>query len=402
MFMGFPTRYSKRLSILIVALLTLVYQALEFGHTDHPNVLMAISTLYFLAILICVFKRLVFQKVFMFFALSLMVLSIQIFSKLFINLFIPDDDIHFLKVTSIVAMFLNLAYLGLGIKFGRQFLDKLFSSGDEVDWALYSLGALFAFLIWMAFLHSPSGLAFYIALWLFIPWNVGILCYSIISSHSKLQAQHERDMSSEILSSGRGYYEKLTGMTEHLNRLHHDYKHQLNSIQKMLATGRNEDAQEYLEKLNAATKESVIYDYCDNQVINALLSSFAERCEKEGISFSVKIALLPLETIDNYELCIIVGNLLENAVTASFRTPERRKRYIDLHMRPCDDNYGIKVENSYDGVLKHEGKELFSTKKGGGLGINSIKSVAKRHGGEYVPAWDDAKFAAFVLLKPGM
>jgi len=36
-----------------------------------------------------------------------------------------------------------------------------------------------------------------------------------------------------------------------------------------------------------------LYDYCRNRVLNALLSGFAERCEKEQISFTVKIELLP-------------------------------------------------------------------------------------------------------------
>lgn len=68
-------------------------------------------------------------------------------------------------------------------------------------------------------------------------------------------------------------------------------------------------------------------------------------------------------------------------------------------MRTREGQYGIKVENSYDGILNNNGKELFTTKKDGGMGINSIKSVAKRHKGEYSPYWDDEKFSAFVVLK---
>jgi hypothetical protein len=68
-------------------------------------------------------------------------------------------------------------------------------------------------------------------------------------------------------------------------------------------------------------------------------------------------------------------------------------------MRPREGQYGIKVENSYDGILKNEGKTLYTTKKDGGLGIKSIVSVARSHNGEYVPVWDEKKFSAFVVLK---
>jgi hypothetical protein len=68
-------------------------------------------------------------------------------------------------------------------------------------------------------------------------------------------------------------------------------------------------------------------------------------------------------------------------------------------MKPHEHQYGIKVENSYDGVLKHEGKTLYTTKKDGGLGIKSILSVARRYDGEYTPVWDEKMFSAFVVLK---
>jgi signal transduction histidine kinase len=325
--------------------------------------------------------------------------SAAAFSHNLIGLLIPFENNAFLLVFLLFALLLNFAYLGLAIKFGRQFMDKLFGHGSNVDWALYSIWTLFTYGIFLMHRHMPGSHALHIALWLFIPWTIALICYLVIAIHRRMRLEHEHALAREILSSGRAYYDKLTSMTEHLRHLHHDYKHQLNSIQKMLETDHSEDVQEYLIKLNAATKNDIIYNYCNNQVLNALLSSFAERCEREGISFSVKIILPSSETIDNYELCIIIGNLLENALSACIRTPEGRKRYIDLSMRPREDNYGIKVENSYDGVLKHEDKQLFSTKKNGGFGIKSIKSVTKRHSGEYIPVWDDEKFSAFVLLK---
>ena len=50
-------------------------------------------------------------------------------------------------------------------------------------------------------------------------------------------------------------------------------------------------------------------------------------------------------------------------------------------------------------VLELEGENLKSTKKDGGLGIHSIKSVIKRHNGEYFPSWNDSQFKAYVVLK---
>jgi sensor histidine kinase regulating citrate/malate metabolism len=186
-------------------------------------------------------------------------------------------------------------------------------------------------------------------------------------------------------------------MTEHLHVLRHDYKYHLASMLKMLEEGYHAEAKEYLAKLD--TDDNSVYEYCKSKVLNALLVWFSERCEHESISFTVKIELPPALTIDDYELCVIIGNLLENAVTACVRTPNGQRRYIELSMRPRAGQYGIKAENSYDGILRHEDKELYSTKPDGGFGINSIKAIANRHSGEYIPVWDNEKFEAFVILK---
>ena len=57
------------------------------------------------------------------------------------------------------------------------------------------------------------------------------------------------------------------------------------------------------------------------------------------------------------------------------------------------------VENSFNGILNHDGDKLLSAKKDGGFGINSIVSIISRHNGEYTPVWDEDKFKAFVIIK---
>jgi sensor histidine kinase regulating citrate/malate metabolism len=226
-----------------------------------------------------------------------------------------------------------------------------------------------------------------------------VLVFAIINTHEKSRQKYETELAREIISSGRGYYEKLTNMTEQIHIMRHDYKHHLASMQKMVKDGSNPEMEDYFNTLGADIDEKAVNDFCKSRAVNALLDSFSETCKTEQIDFRVKIIPPPAGKIDDYEICIILGNLLENAVTACLRTPKNENRYIEISMRPRDDHYGIKIENSFDGVLNADGKTLYTTKKEGGLGIKSIISIARRYGGEYVPVWDKNKFSAFVLLK---
>lgn len=292
-------------------------------------------------------------------------------------------------------------YIWAVLRFGKRFFDKLFIEGRTSEWALYTFSSLVAFFAMGALyetLINVNNPLFLLVLCAII-WSYIMLCFAIINTHEKTRQKYETDLAREIISSGRVYYEKLTDFTEQLHIMQNDYKHHLASMQNIVKAGYEKDIEEYLETLREGIDKNEINDFSKSRVVNALLDSFFEKCRNADIAFQVRVILPPDNTIDDYELCIILGNLLENAITACRRTPENEKKYIEVSMRPRENQYGINVENSYDGILKNDGKTLYTTKKEGGLGIKSIMTIARNRGGEYVPVWDEKKFSAFVLLK---
>jgi signal transduction histidine kinase len=355
----------------------------------------------YLPVILLLFRGLTFQKVFGYFApmtfAATLTLPCEIAARLFI---LPLGEFWYWLAMLLMPAAALLVYTILVWRFGRVLIEKLFSFGTEKEWSLYALSSVICFIVLSSIYPSMAEqTAIVLLLLFFISWFLIVLCFAIINTHEKSKQKYENELAKEIISSGRGYYEKLTDITEQLHILRHDYKHHLATVKKMIKGGRNTEIYDYLEKLNADIDEKEINDFCKSRVINALLDSFCDICKREEIEFEVKIILPPEKTVDDYELCIILGNLLENAVTACLRTPDEERKYIEISMRPREGQYGIKVENSFDGVVKSEGKTLYTTKKDGGLGIKSILSVAGKHGGEYVPVWDEHKFSAFVVLK---
>jgi signal transduction histidine kinase len=316
------------------------------------------------------------------------------------RVFIPYGEFWYWLAMLVMPTAALIIYIILVLRFGRGLIERLFSYGTEKEWALYALSSIICFIVLSSiYPRLAEYTAVVLLLLFFISWFLIVLCFAIINTHEKSKQKYEAELARGIISSGRDYYEKLTDMTEQIHIMRHDYKHHLNSIEKIIKGEATADIKDYLEILNADIDEKAVNDYCKSRVVNALLDSFSETCKNKQIDFRVKIIPPPAGTVDDYELCIILGNLLDNAIAACLRTPENEKQYIEVSMRPREGQYGIKVENSYDGVLKNEGKTLYTTKKDGGLGIKSIISVAERHNGEYVPVWDDKKFSAFVVLK---
>jgi signal transduction histidine kinase len=361
----------------------------------------ALGSSVFIPFVLWAYKGKIFQMMFAMLLPMFSTVSQQMFVESILRVILPYGTNAYWITFLIAVLALSAVYLYLVFRFGKRFYEKLFMLGRTSEWAIYAVSSLLSFFAMTAFytyLINDYTLVFLLTLCT-ITWSYILLCFAIINTHEKTRQKYDADLAREIISSGRGYYDKLTDLTEKLHIMRHDYKYHLASMQKMIKSGNSKEVQDYLETLNENIDEKTINDFCESRVVNSVLDSFSERCKKDRIEFQAKIILPPAGTIDDYELCIIISNLLENALTACLRTPENERRYIDLSMRPKEQQYGVKVENSFDGVLKHEGKTLHTTKKDGGLGIKSIVSVARRYNGEYVPVWDERKFSAFVVIK---
>ncbi len=81
------------------------------------------------------------------------------------------------------------------------------------------------------------------------------------------------------------------------------------------------------------------------------------------------------------DLCVIIGNLLENGIEAC-RTA--KKPFLTLKSRLHHGVLTITMDNSFSSVSKTPEGTYCSLKPGGGTGLLSVGSVAKKYGGQSV------------------
>jgi hypothetical protein len=200
-----------------------------------------------------------------------------------------------------------------------------------------------------------------------------------------------------VVSTGSGYYRRMDEMHDKLRELRHDYKYHLSAARGMLRGGGLELADGYLEGLEQEIVDTELPKYCQNHVVNALVANYAERCRELDISFDTDIGILHTLSAPNYELCVIIGNLLENAVEASEKL--RTNRMIELAARTTDTQFILMVKNRFSGDIHHAGGTPVSRKANGGVGLRSVSTVATRYGGGLHTEWDRDIFNAFVTVR---
>ena len=137
------------------------------------------------------------------------------------------------------------------------------------------------------------------------------------------------------------------------------------------------------------------------QAINAIIVYYLSLLKNKKTNISIKLSIpSKLNNIYDKDLCIIIGNLLENAVEACNKLDNKTKSFIKLNSRLQYDTLTITLDNSFNGLYKKEDDIFISSKRNEpGIGINSIKNVVKKYNGGYKFETKKHTFMASIYLK---
>jgi hypothetical protein len=354
-----------------------------------------------LPFILFLFKGKLHQKIFIFFSLTTIIDAFASLSTIIVT-FVFSGAPGFPLLQYLLEFGMLILYFSLFLCFGRTLTAKLFTFDDKTNWIFYILGAA---LSWYCVWRSGSTLLIGIS-------NLTVIFFAVYTAQKKINADYELSLAQEIISSGVDYYKRLDHILQEIRILRHDYRHQMGVIEELAKISRVKYIQEFLSTATGFYKETEPPVYCENLVISALLANYAERFAKEGISFSVN-AMVPTEippvdraskSLNNYELCIVLGNVLENALEGTM-TVSADKRRVSLSVNMVDTKLLIEEKNTFDGIIVFNKKrlqygEIPASRKGveGGHGLRSIIAVCERHSGEYLPQWTENEYTVHILL----
>ncbi len=176
----------------------------------------------------------------------------------------------------------------------------------------------------------------------------------------------------------------------------HDLKNQLFAIKDLMHSDQNDG----INKINEICEivegmQNIVYT--TNTSLDSLINSKKTKINLYNIEFLCDCFIASFNNIDNIDLCIIVGNLLDNAVEASLKIETNRK--IILNFRQVNNFLNIIIKNRYN---KEDNQNLETTKNNKlnhGFGLNNIKSIIKKYDGNLQIIKDEDYFITSVLIK---
>ena len=207
-----------------------------------------------------------------------------------------------------------------------------------------------------------------------------VIFYHIVMSMIDMMKTAERN---RILEMQESRYIKQQKYIEDTAKLRHDFKHTIRTLCELAGEGEYEELNRYLSDYLAEMPQNDTVYYCKNNSINAVLNYYQEQAVSSDIDVTFRIELPDTLPFSNIDMCGIIGNILDNAVTAC-RDTEPGDRRIQFTMMTQNNAQLVIVSlNSFSGRLKKQGERYLSTnRKGSGLGLTSISETALRCGGE--------------------
>jgi two-component system, LytTR family, sensor histidine kinase AgrC len=180
------------------------------------------------------------------------------------------------------------------------------------------------------------------------------------------------------------------GQVENLNKSlraqRHDFMNHLQVVYSLMEMNEYSDARDYIDKVYKDIQKVSRVLKTANPAINALLQAKMLACEQRGIRMELNIATSLKElNIPVWELCRIIGNLIDNSIYALRN--EQSERLIIINLFEDLKNYGFRISNNGP-VIPHDIAEKifdagFSTKgdKGDGMGLAIVKDIVNEYSG---------------------
>ncbi len=207
--------------------------------------------------------------------------------------------------------------------------------------------------------------------------------------HNQLMEMKRTQSEKEIEAIRRSEYA--------VSLLRHDMRHFLNNISSYIEHGDTDKAKSYICEIIASADKTATQKYCENEIVNMILSSYENEISEKGIRFHHSIQIPANLPVSDVDFTSILSNGLENAIHAVLGL-DPEKRSITLDLRINEDKLLLSIKNPYahkvdmlDGIPQAKGT-------GHGLGTQSIRYVAEKLNGNCQFVAKDGQFALRVVL----
>ncbi len=337
------------------------------------------------------------KKVFLFISYSSMFCILFCSAAMINSIWFNDEfDVAAVYVKTIIRTLLYLPAIWAYIVFLRPAMREVPSSNKKIWHSISLVSALFLIVFsifcvvytmkndiraWYSLLFVATVLIYFSVLWVIF----GMIRYMIKESKVEL-----------IEKNMKYLHERLEVEKENellAKTIRHDFRHHNQNIAAMLRRAEVNEALHYIDRYNVSLEVALYKKFCPNVTVNAILSSFYNKAQINGISVSVSADTQEDTAVSDMDFVAILSNLLENAVNGCMECGTHGK--ITVNLRTVSDKTVIVCSNPCKPGLIIENGMI----KQKGIGMESMLKAAKKYNGDISYSIKNGILTLCVILK---
>lgn len=178
----------------------------------------------------------------------------------------------------------------------------------------------------------------------------------------------------------------------------HDYHNHLQTLKAHLSMKNYELANLYLTELEKDLDSINYLVESGNVNLDAILNSKLSYANTKEININYKATVPNILTLKDIDLCVLIGNLIDNAVEACEKIKNSDK-FIRLYIGIFKEQLYISITNSTNEFIRKLDDEYFTNKRGNhGHGLKRINKIVEKYNGYINRKNEPGVFVTEILL----
>lgn len=224
-----------------------------------------------------------------------------------------------------------------------------------------------------------------------------LLFFTIRYMLSKLVDRRIANYQNDLMTK---HYNEVENIYKQMRGWRHDYHNHIQTMKAYLDLEKHEEMGEYLNNLDTDLANIDTVLKTGNVMVDAILNSKLSLAISQDININAKATVPENLKVADIDLCVIIGNLMDNAMEAAIKLKNPEDRFIRVYIREMKEQLYISITNSMEGNAKKKGIKYISTKLGTnhGFGLNRVDSVVDKYGGFINRQNEEGVFATEIIL----
>lgn len=195
------------------------------------------------------------------------------------------------------------------------------------------------------------------------------------------------------------HYHEVENMYRQIRGWRHDYRNHIQVMKSYAASNDMDAIKRYLDELDTDLSTVDVAIKTGNAMADAILNSKISLARSRQIPVTVDAHIPVALKMSELDLCVIIGNLFDNAIEANLPLPEE-KRMIRVYMDMKNTQLYMSFTNMTASKKRvKEGGRFRTTKgEGHGFGLVRVDDIVARYGGYLSRNSEDGAFTTEILL----